>query len=122
MTTYWHLAPATYHVGEDLQCWNYLAEAGVVTTDDWKWTEAEVGADGHMVCLFPSDAAGLAERDAMIADYPDMTVLRIELAEDDEEITMTRADEGYPAVWGRIPARCITVQAGTPKETTMDPS
>lgn len=116
--TYWHVAPASYRPGDDLLCWDKLAEQGVVTDADWKWDDAPVGHDGHMVSLFRDTEQGREERDWLAGETPGAQILRIDFTEEDTEagnwghaeIRMTRAaDEPYPGVWGSIPARCITV-------------
>jgi hypothetical protein len=46
-----------YHVvhpkyqGGPLLCWNKLVEYGIMTAADWKWSHAEQGYDGNVVCL-----------------------------------------------------------------------
>lgn len=49
-----------YHVvrgawdGDDLECWDTRYARGDVDDDDWKWPDATLGYDGHLVCLSTS--------------------------------------------------------------------
>ena len=103
MTTYYHVTNASYESGTDLLCWSRLADQGLVTDADWKWEDAEVGFDGDVVCLFSTEAEA-REFQAEISGR----LLRIEIADDDTEIILTRVSEGFPAVLYSIPAYAIT--------------
>ena len=103
MTTYYHVASDRYQTGDDLLCWSRLADQGLVTDADWKWEDAEVGFDEDVVCLWESEAKARefqAETNGRL--------LRIEIADDDTEIILTRVSEGFPAVLYSIPAYAIT--------------
>ena len=120
MTTYWHVAHPSYQQGEDLVCWNTAVERGWLDESDWKWPDAEVGFDGHVVCLYPDTEEGRQQVEWHRDDYPDGILVRVEIDDDDllapsdwqdPEISMTTVEEGFPAVRGSIPARCITVMS-----------
>lgn len=51
MTTSFYHITATEWDGGDLQCWNMREALGIVTSDDWKWRDAPIGNDGHLVSL-----------------------------------------------------------------------
>ena len=121
-TTYFHVT-ATEWDGSDLQCWNTREAFGIVGAADWKWEDAPVGADGHLVALV-TDADDL-DGIAYAADIDGGSVLRIDIpAEsltdsadldwddaDEDRVCLTTIVEGmttYPAVLARIPARYIT--------------
>ena len=99
---YYHVASETYTEGEDLLCWNNLMDAGIVTEEDWKWDEAPVGFDGHVVCLY----ATLAEAENHRAEYGG-TIFAVDIEDDDDRVRMTRVGEGFPAAVYSIPADCI---------------
>ena len=97
-TTYFHVADRSYKPGEDLFCWDELERLGCAP--EWKWEEADIGFDGDVVCLFESlDEA----REFQAAHSPDGIILRVELPEP----APVRVEEGYPAVYGRVPATYI---------------
>lgn len=98
---YFHVAPATFRIGDDLLCWDELEARG--DAPEWKWEDAEVGFDTDVVCLFESlDDA----RDFAATFLPDGTILAIDLS-DADDVRLTRVSEGYPAAMRLIPARYI---------------
>ena len=115
MTTYWHVAPADYETGEDLLCWDEMIDRGWFTTEDWKWPYADLGHDGNVVSLYRDlDSA----RDHRAEYDPTGIILRVTIEDADLEasdwasaaVTMTTFEEGFPAVYRRIPARMITIE------------
>lgn len=105
--TYWHIAHPSYRQGEDLVCWDIAIERGWLTEADWKWPDAPIGWDGHVICLYPDTKEGREQVDWHLHDAPDGILLRVEI--DDTDLRMTTVEEGFPAVLGSIPARCITI-------------
>lgn len=98
---YYHVAPAHYRTGDDLLSYDELEARGEAPA--WKWGEAEPGYDGDVVCLFED----LADAREFAAEYlPDGQILEVDLS-DADDVRITRVSEGYPAVYRRIPARCI---------------
>ena len=121
-TSYYHIT-ATKWDGGDLQCWNTREALALVTADDWKWDDAPIGTDGHLVAL----TADLDDIDdiAYAADIDGGSVLCITIPdgamtdseeldwddEDEDRVYLTTITEGlttYPAAYARIPARYIT--------------
>ena len=121
-TSYYHIT-ATKWDGGDLQCWNTREALALVTAAEWKWEDAPVGHDGHLVALV-TDAADI-DGIAYAADIKAGTVLRIDLPdeaitdeaeldwddEDEDRVYLTTIAEGwttYQAAYARIPACYIT--------------
>ena len=121
-TSYYHIT-ATEWDGGDLQCWSTREALGLVTGDDWKWRNAPLGADGHLVSL----ASSLDEIDTVAyeGDIESGTVLVVTIPdealtdsveldwddEDEDRVCMTEIREGETlivAAWARIPARYVT--------------
>ena len=106
-TTYWHVTGPDYRDGDDLVCWERLVEDGYVDEAAWKWPDAPVGWNGHLICLFPDTDEGRRERDEWAAETAGAKVLRIDVDTEDE--CLVEEDlEGYPAIAQRIPALYIT--------------
>ncbi len=101
---FFHIAPSDYRVGTDLICWDRQMANGWVTDADWKWVDAPVGFDGHVVCLFADEAEArdhLAEVGGQL--------LRITV--DTDEWAIDYVAEGYPCMVGEIPAMLIEAVA-----------
>ena len=101
---FFHIAPSDYQAGTDLICWDRQVAAGLVTDADWKWVDAPVGFDGHVVCLFADEAEArdyLAEQGR--------TLLSITL--DTDEWMVEQVAEGYPCIADQIDAQYIKVIA-----------
>jgi hypothetical protein len=112
MPTFWHVTDSRYD-GGDLICWDRQIDLGMRSDADWKWRDAPVGTDGMLICLFPDTPEGRQQRDWYASDdVPDAQILRVEIDPDDDAIEWGHAEwEGYTAVVGSIPARCISVVA-----------
>ena len=104
MQTYYHVAGEGYQQGDELLCWSRLLDRGLVSESDWKWEDAEVGFDGDVVCLYESEGDAREH----LAEYGG-TLLRIEIEASNEEITLTRVEEGFPAALYSIPAYAISI-------------
>jgi hypothetical protein len=100
-TTMYHVAGDKYESGDDLRCWDYLYEQGIVTEDDWQW-DAEMGLDSDVVCMYRTRE----EAEEHISIFGGATLLRISLPDD---VHTTTVAEGFPAIFGRIPAEWIEV-------------
>ena len=99
MTTYYHVAPASFTIGDDLLSFDEQEAHGMEPV--WKWDCDYVDTD--VVCLFTTiDEA----RDYRDESQPDGLILQIN---PDAELRLTHVTEGFPAVFAKIPARCITV-------------
>lgn len=105
--TYWHIAAATYTNGEALKCWNTLAAEGYAP--EWKWGDAPEGYDGDVICVFPDTPGGRTEADWLWYEHNTSHLLRIDVPADVHDDVITEVEEGYPAVWGEIPAEWITL-------------
>lgn len=102
---FWHIAHPSWTPGQPLMCRDALVESGADIP--WLWDEADEGLDTDRVCLFPDTDAGRQEAAWLAEDRPDYSVVRVDLP---EEIEVGRATwESYPAVFGHIPADCLTV-------------
>ena len=116
---YYHITSGDWD-GGDLQCWNTREALGIAS--EWKWPDAPVGQDGHLVALaltlddiYSVVYAGDIEGTILRIDIPDDVLTdSVELDWDDpdeDRIHLTAITEGlttYPAVLARIPARYIT--------------
>ena len=126
--TYYHVAPTTYQAGDDLLCWNMLEARGIgiVTEADWKWAEAPVGADGHVVCLGTADQMDDLEwiMDEFGGQLLKVTIPSDKLVdysdsidwddEDEDRVSLTSVAEGsttYAAAVARIPGEYVEVVA-----------
>lgn len=99
-TTYYHVAPAHYQSGDDLLSFNEQEARGLAPV--WKWDCDYVDTD--VVCLFCT----LGEaRDYIDEFQSDGKILAVTIDDDEDQLSMTRVSEGYPAVYRLIPARCI---------------
>lgn len=118
--TYWHVAHPSYQDGDDLLCRNQLAQEG--RTPEWSWQEAAEGFDADVVCLFPDTPRGRAETDWLWDERSDYTLVRVNVPDGVHDDLITKVEEGYPAVLGRIPAQwCTTVRRGyAPDTVTQD--
>jgi hypothetical protein len=102
MTTYWHIADASYD-GGDLLCRNELADED--RAPEWAWgDDAPEGYDGDVVCLFTDTEQGRTEADWLWYERKDGVLLRIEVPKGTRIVSVA---EGYPAILGRIPAEWI---------------
>lgn len=100
MTTRYHVADPSYQIGTDLLCRDRLLEMG--KAPEWKWADAEEGADGDVVCLFQS----IADAHEFRQDWlPSGRILSIEI---NDEMRLTVVGEGYEAVRWSIPAYAIS--------------
>ena len=124
-TSYYHIT-ATEWDGGDLQCWNTREALGFVTDADWKWTDAPVGTDGHLVSL--ATDLDMLDTVAYEGDIEAGTILVVTIPdealtdsteldwddEDEDRVHIASITEGWPvavtlpAAWARIPARYIT--------------
>lgn len=107
-STYVHLAGKAWTPGQPLKCWDNLVQDGTLTATDWNWPEAEIGQDGHVICLLNlADHSDRTTAEDLLEDEPWRTVVRVDL-DADSEIYTTVVSEGYMAVYHRIPAECLT--------------
>lgn len=110
MASYYHVAHVSYQPGDALWCRNELEIMGAAPP--WQWEDADEGFDGDVVCLFRAQA----EATDFIAELcPNGRLLAVDLPDDLEAygLRLTRVDEGYPAVYGHIPAEYITPLCAT---------
>ena len=113
MARYVHIASKDYQHGQPLRCWNNLLDDGVVSVDDWKWSDADQGTDGDVVCMFDLEDEDQARDAAWHFAEAGGTILAVDLGAigaDEAEPCLTYVAEGYPAVVGHIPASCLTVR------------
>lgn len=103
--TYWHIAHDSY-TGGDLKCRDYLLRDG--EAPEWTWTDAEVGFDGGVVCLFPDTEDGREQADWLWYERPTYVLLRVDIPAETHDAVMTEVEEGYPAIENQIPAAWIT--------------
>jgi hypothetical protein len=102
--TYYHVAPASYRVGDDLWCYDELVAQGYEVA--WKWEDAEEGFDTDVVCLFSSRD----DAESFVAEFlSDGQVLTVDLS-DAPDVRLTTVAEGFPAAFRRIPALYISVE------------
>lgn len=102
MTTYFHVAPATYQPGDDLKCFDLLEAEGY--EPEWKWDGNHLDTD--VVCLFDTQA----EAEAFIGEWlADGVLLQVEIPADADNVRFTRVGEGFKAIFQRIPAEYIQV-------------
>lgn len=104
MTRY-HVAPDTYQTGDDL--YSYI-ELWIRTGEEpeYKWQEMDKdfytdSLDANVVCMFDT----LAEAEQFQAENGGK-ILAIDLPDwaSEEGVTLTTVDEGFAAVYHRIPA------------------
>lgn len=98
--TYYHVVAGEWD-GGDLCCYEWLEERGEAPA--WKWPEAPVGFDGHLVCVFETlDAA----RD-FVAEWISgpFEILQIDAEPIANEVRWKHNDEGYLAACWSIPAK-----------------
>jgi hypothetical protein len=110
MTTYWHIAWDGYQAGTDLICRADQAAAGIESP--WTWDDADDGFDADVICLFDDTEQGRQEADWLWYERPTYALLRIEVPADTDR-AIVHVAEGYPAMYGHIPADWITVVATT---------
>jgi hypothetical protein len=108
MSTYYHVAPATYSEGETLysfvELWNKTGEM-----PEYKWEEMDQefytdSMDAQVVCMFET----IDEARSFRSDFlPTGKILEINLPEwaHEEGVHLDRVDEGFPCVYHRIPAK-----------------
>ncbi len=107
MTTYYHVAPATYTEGETLysfiEMWNTTGEE-----PEYKWTDMDKdfyvdSMDAKVVCMFRSLDEAHEFRTSFLTDGK---ILEINLPEwaSEEGIRMDTVGEGFPCVYDRISA------------------
>lgn len=100
MATYYHVAPGTYQDGECLLSFNEQEARGWEPV--WKWDEEMVDCD--VVCLYRT--IGEAQEHIEVFQ-PSGRILLVTIPDDDDMLSMTQVQEGYPAVYREIPARYI---------------
>lgn len=101
MKTMYHVASPEYLMGDDLYCASRLMDMGYSIAS--KWDSGEL-YDTDVVCLFESRDAAEDFR----AEYqPEGILLAVSIDDEDPEIRLTTVEEGYPAVFGRIPAEYL---------------
>ena len=108
MPTIYHVPGPVYRSGDDLVCWDTLAEAGLVTAEDWQWERDEDGptyVDTDVVCMYETRDEAV-EHIAMFRPGA-TTILRIDLP---DSAHITYVAELFPAVISRIPAEYITAE------------
>lgn len=104
MTTFYHVAPATYQDGDDLICLvrrangNYELAARYARRRWPEYPDYAIGPDAHLVSLYESrtDASDHAGTHGGV-------ILEI----DGAYLDLVRNSEGFPAVHDRIPAKLI---------------
>jgi hypothetical protein len=103
MSRYFHVAPADYHIGDDLLCRDELEAEGRLPV--WKFDGEPFDTD--VVCLFSTHAEAVE----FVRDFlSDGIVLAVNLHDAEAwGLRLTRVDEGFTAAFGRIPAHLVTV-------------
>lgn len=103
---FWHIADESYVEGDCLLCWDSLTEMG--EAPKWKWPDAPVGFEGHLVSLFPDTERGRKEADLFWLENPTFVLLKVEIP-DYHEDKILKTEEGYPAIFKEIPREWITL-------------
>lgn len=105
----YHVAGSKWYVGAPLRCWADLEADGIVDESDWRWADAEVGYDGHLIALHTrlEDAVDHAREFGGTILAIDLGAMRDVGLCDSTSLTVN--DEGYLAIMRSIPAEFLRV-------------
>lgn len=100
---YYHVVSAGWSEGDDLLCWDILADRGIVSESDWRWEDAPVGYDGHLIALHGT----LDQAVEHLALFGGARILRVWL----HRREVSRNAEGYPCTMRQVDADRIEIIA-----------
>lgn len=105
MNRYYHVTTREYRTGDDLPCFDELCGRGYEPV--WKWEDCDP-FDTDVVCVYET----LADAQEHIENFGGDVILEIAIPEDAEDVRYTRVNEGYLAIYNRIPAEYISRYQG----------